>query len=177
MKNANHTVQRTAKPLQQSHDDYPRYGLIHNLQKVNVKGHRHVNDLRRPSTGSSICNMECGCFSGSHYHPSGHSKASQRQKHTSSHCIYKGHSLCNWTVLSLSALSATQHASIHSRDTGPSNARHAMLAAGISRILYMFAVSTFICGLNGLIAFGLNQKWKDPQQIVGGEGVNPPQQH
>ena len=35
---------------------------------------------------------------------------------------------------------------------------------GLKQLLGIMNTSLFICGVNGLIAFALSQKWKDPQQ-------------
>lgn len=39
-----------------------------------------------------------------------------------------------------------------------------MTVIGLKQLLEITSTSLFICGVNGLIAFALNQKWKNPQQ-------------
>ena len=47
--------------------------------------------------------------------------------------------------------------------TVPSPAQAQLTAIGLSRVLSLLNVSICVCGVNALIAFALNQKWKEPQ--------------
>lgn len=56
--------------------------------------------------------------------------------------------------------------------TTPNAAQAEMAAFRLSHVLNLLSVSVFVCGMNGVIAVALNQKWREPQPTSSGEDHN-----